>query len=120
MKYLALALVVVVGTIVFVQGNATNQTSGNYTANATTEVRKGGDSCSSFRNDERTLVGTGCTNSIDIYNEEEGADKNNGNKDLGTPTEKKSCRDGGLKCSSSQTGNGEFGNILKNRGSEDP
>ena len=77
-------------------------------AHATTEIRNGGDSCISFTNKE-DATGVGCTNGVN----DDG--NNNGNQDVGTSEQKKSCRASGeFKCSSSQTGNGEFGNIYKN------
>lgn len=54
-KFLLLALVLAVGTIVFVQQNATNQT-GNYTAQAKPDESK---FCADFTNDDGT-IGTSC------------------------------------------------------------
>jgi hypothetical protein len=54
---LVLALVIAVGTIVFVQQNATNQTSTyNYTAQAKPDQTK---FCADFNNDDGT-IGTSC------------------------------------------------------------
>ena len=53
---LTLALVVAVGTIVFVQQNATNPTSGNYTAQAKPDQTK---FCAEFNNDDGT-TGESC------------------------------------------------------------
>ena len=102
-KTLALALVIAMGAIVFIQQNATNQTGSNQTTSKipiypNDAQARDNDKCQSQRGDN--VAALGCDNAGANGEEQNAFDK-------------KECRETGNKCSSSQTGFGTFGNTIK-------